>query len=287
MKLTSYPTAAEFLAAAEPTLLLDEAKSNLILGIAGRVRGGRRYGDDPPVFVTVGDSDSVIAAAIRTPPFPLILHCETGCTDAIALLVDHLAEADPKLSGVNGETSVSEAFARRWTERTGAAAEILREMRIYVLREVVPPTGVAGRLRSAAPGDVGLLAMWMRSFQEEAVPGDPPSNPAEIVRRFLDAGTLLLWEDNGPVSMAGSSRGTANSSTVSAVYTPPEKRGHGYASACVAGLSQEILDRGAAFCTLYADLANPISNKIYQRIGYRPVVDAVQYRFELAGSEDG
>jgi len=287
MKLTSYPTAAEFLAAAEPTLLLDEAKNNLILGIAGRVRGGRRYGDDPPVFVTVQARGEVLAAAIRTPPFPLILHCETECTDAIAVLVDHLVEADPKLPGVNGEASASEAFARRWTERTGGAAEVLREMRIYVLREAVPPTGVEGRLRPATAKDSSLLAGWMRSFQEEAIPDDPPSNPEEIVRRFLDAGTLLLWEDDGPVSMAGSSRGTANSSTVSAVYTPPEKRGNGYASACVAGLSQQILDRGAAFCTLYADLANPISNKIYQRIGYRPVVDAVQYRFELAGSEDG
>jgi len=287
MKLASYPSAAEFLAAAEPTLLRDEAKNNLILGIAHRVRGGRRYGDDPPVFVTVGESWGMVAAAIRTPPFPLIVHCEAARTDAIARLVDHLAEVDPKLPGVNGEEEVSDAFAKRWVERTGVRATVERKMRIYVVREVVPPTGVEGRLRQVTAEDVGFLVEWMRAFHAEAIPGDPPSDPAEIVRRFLDSGTLRLWDRNEPVSMAGSPRGTANSSTVSAVYTPPKERGNGYASACVAGLSQQLLDCGAAFCTLYADLENPISNRIYRRIGYRPVIDVAQYRFYAAGSESG
>jgi hypothetical protein len=67
--------------------------------------------------------------------------------------------------------------------------------------------------------------------------------------------------------------------SVGPVYTPPERRGRGYATACVAALSQTILDEGWAFCTLFTDLANPTSNSIYQKIGYHPVCDFAEYRF--------
>ena len=72
---------------------------------------------------------------------------------------------------------------------------------------------------------------------------------------------------------------------VSGVYTPRSERGHGYASALVAALSQAILDSGLAFCTLNTDLLNPTSNKIYQKIGYYPVCDLTVYDAEPLESE--
>jgi predicted GNAT family acetyltransferase len=47
----------------------------------------------------------------------------------------------------------------------------------------------------------------------------------------------------------------------------------------VAALSQQLLDAGWEFCALFTDLANPTSNSIYQRIGYRPVADFDEYIF--------
>ena len=73
---------------------------------------------------------------------------------------------------------------------------------------------------------------------------------------------------------------TPNGDRISWVYTPPALRGRGYASACVAALSQRLLDSGRRFCFLYTDLANPTANKLYQRIGYRQVIDASIYHFE-------
>ena len=70
-----------------------------------------------------------------------------------------------------------------------------------------------------------------------------------------------------------------NGIAIGGVYTPPESRGHGYASACVAALSQRQLDAGRAFCALYTDLANPTSNSIYQKIGYRPVRASAMVEF--------
>ena len=279
MNVRSHPDAAAFLTVAEGPLLREEARNNLILGIADRVRSGRSYGDDPPVFATVDAEGELVAAAIRTPPFPLIVYCVDGRHDALDPLVDHLLNADPQLPGVNGEVSVATAFAERWTERSNGRAELGMQMRVYALHEVDRPVGVPGRMRLAREEDVDLLAEWMLRFHEEAVPGDPPSDPGETVRRFMESGTMAVWDHGGPVSMAGSSRGTANGTTVSAVYTPPEKRRNGYASACVAGLCELLLERGNAFCALYADLSNPTSNRIYQRIGFRLVSEAAVYRF--------
>jgi len=40
-----------------------------------------------------------------------------------------------------------------------------------------------------------------------------------------------------------------------------------------------LLDEGRRFCALFTDLANPTSNRIYHKIGYRPVCDFDEYVF--------
>ena len=66
---------------------------------------------------------------------------------------------------------------------------------------------------------------------------------------------------------------------MSLVYTPPEFRRRGYATACVGELSRMLLESGWEFCALFADLANGTANRVYQRIGYRPACDYDQYLF--------
>jgi uncharacterized protein len=280
MNVTNYTTADEFLAVALEPLLREEAKNNLILGISMRIRDGGSYGDDPPLFVTVGDGDSIVATAIQTPPHNLIVHCEPERLGALDAIVTHLIDCGHALPGVNGTVEMAEAFAQRWLPRTGQAVIGRMPQRVYALHHVDVPENVSGRVRWAQEEDVETLAQWFLAFHEEAVPGDPPVDPEKNVRRFMTVGKLAVWDDGGAVSMAGSSRGTRNGATVSAVYTPPEHRRHGYASACVAGLSQSMLDDGYQFCTLYTDLSNPTSNKIYQQVGYRPVADCTMIMFD-------
>jgi predicted GNAT family acetyltransferase len=90
---------------------------------------------------------------------------------------------------------------------------------------------------------------------------------------------IFLWEDAEPVSLVGVGGATPNGIRIGPVYTPPRFRGHGYASALTATVSQAMLDEGRRFCFLYTDLANPTSNKIYQAIGYKPVTDALMVGF--------
>ena len=279
MKLTTYNQAAGFLDVALKPLLREEEKNNLILGISMRVQEGKRYGEEIPLFLTVHDEDELIAAAIRTPPYNMILHCEDDCLDALDVIAGHLIETEHPLPGVNATVKIAAAFAECWHRKTGQSSYVRMSQRIYTLTEVSTPTRVSGHMRWSREEDIPTLVKWFRGFCEEATPDPPPPNPEENVRQFMKTGKLAVWDDNGMVSIAGSSRGTPNGATISAVYTPPEYRGNGYASGCVAALSQSLLDDGNRFCTLYTDLANPTSNEIYQNVGYRPIVDCAMYVF--------
>jgi hypothetical protein len=150
--------------------------------------------------------------------------------------------------------------------------------RIYKLTEVIHPRYSPGSLRLANENDTGLVARWMDAFQQEATPRGyhPPPDLAQI--RIAER-SVFLWDDGNPVSMGVKTRPTRHGVSVSWVYTPPELRRRGYATSCVAALSQRLLDAGFEHCSLFTDLSNPTSNDIYQQIGYRPVCDYQEIRF--------
>ena len=152
--------------------------------------------------------------------------------------------------------------------------------RIYQLNRVIDEARAAGRLRDPVASDDALLTKWRAAFSIDAE-GMDPEEAAKIAALPLPASRrLLLWEVEGAaVSMAGFSGPTPNGIRVAWVYTPPQLRGKGYAGACVAALSQKLLDDGHKFCFLYTDLANPISNHVYLKMGYEPVADSAVYSF--------
>jgi predicted GNAT family acetyltransferase len=114
---------------------------------------------------------------------------------------------------------------------------------------------------------------------EEADPSPHGQDMRELVERLIGAEGLGVWDDGGPVPVAARSRPTPTGASINLVYTPPKNRGRGYATACVAALSRRLLDFGKTFCTLFTNLANPTSNKIYRRVGYRLIADFVEIRF--------
>ena len=268
-----------FLDAAEPRLLADEARHNLMLGLAGTIR------DHPSVYPEyrlwlVRDGDELVGAALRTPPFNLVVAQPES--DSV---LDELADAiDEELPGVVGALPEAETFAAAWSAKTGSTPRRQLSTRIFALERVRPVSGVAGAMRTAVDEDRPLLVDWMRAFGEEALPEEARHEVESMVDHRLGAENagLVLWEDGGRVSLAGYGGSTPNGIRVGPVYTPPELRGRGYASALVAELSTMLLAEGRSFCFLFTDLANPTSNRIYERIGYEPVTDVDEYRFAAA-----
>jgi predicted GNAT family acetyltransferase len=278
-----------FAARAEPFLLAHEAEHCLPLGILSTLQAQQNpWGADAPYLALVeDDAGAVVLAAVRTPPYGLIVSLPASDEQAAALA---LVAADVRalyraLPGVNGPAAISRAFAKQWQALTGVPSSIGLRERVYRLDTVTPVRGVSGAMRPAAPADRDLLARWIAAFSAEA--GAETGDPDVWADRILAANPALrgvyLWKDGGvPVSLAGYSGPTAHGMRIGPVYTPPEHRGHGYASACTAALSQLLLDGGRRVVFLFTDLANPTSNKIYQQIGFRPVCDVDVYQFANA-----
>lgn len=290
MQLIHLHDVDEFLDRAGDFLSAREAQNNLLLGICSALRASRAEIEAelaPRFNVVVDEFDQVVAATLRTPPFRQVLS-ETHELAAVDLIVGALSDAGEPLPGVLGPKEAATRFAALWRERTGRAARLDTEERIYQLSEVVAPQPSEGRWRAAEPRDRALLAEWIVAFHDEAVPDDPPiAHPLDVAGRWIEGvgRQAYVWErDAQPVAFLGVSGATPNGIRIGPVYTPPEERGHGYASNLTAGVSQHLLDSGRRFCFLFTNLANPTSNKIYQAIGYRPVSDVDAYSFEINGT---
>ena len=279
MDLRRYGDVVAFLEAAEPFLVEREAEHNLILGVTSNLRAAPEEFTGAPYLATVLANGRVVAAAMQTPPFHIVLS-EIDHPGAIAALADDLVDRD--LPGALGPVEHVRAFVDARLARGGPPARRTVSERIFRLTEVDRPTLPPGRLRTAEPSDRALIRAWLDAFMREALEPTAPDDVDGMTDRWL-AGrgrTLYLWEDGEVVSLAGIGSPTPHGVRVGPVYTPPDRRSRGYASALVAGISQAALDAGRRFCFLFTDLANPTSNHIYETIGYRPVRDVDMWRFE-------
>jgi GNAT superfamily N-acetyltransferase len=282
---------AAFLAAAGEYLWGERARNTVILTVCEQLRvnpapyygqpdaGGRTDPARQPLFGWWADDAGAVGGAfLHTPPHPLLLTAvPAGVAGGLAA-----ALAGRPLSGVNAYVEAAEAFAATWLAAApGGQATEQRRLRLYRLGQLIwPDPAPDGAPRVAADADAPLLADWFAAFAGEVHDTDAGEDQAGAVRDKLSYGGVLMWEAAGrPAAFAAVTRQVAKMVRVGPVYTPPELRGHGYASAATAEVSRRARAAGAEEVLLYTDLANPTSNSIYQRIGYRAVEDRVVLAF--------
>jgi predicted GNAT family acetyltransferase len=277
--------ARSFLDIAGPLLVRDEARHNLILGIAATTEWHPDLYPEYHAWVVV-DEDEAVAAATMTPPFKLVV-ADPVSHDAADALLHAVRATNIEVPGVVANLPTAPWFARAWSHETGSVAELVRSEGVYELTEVTEVPVTSGAARGATPEDRAFLETWLVAFAAEALPDE--ESDRERLRRSIESrlssavSGFWIWEDGDiPVSLAGYSGPTTSGIRIGPVYTPPDLRRRGYASNLVAGLSRWLLDDGYKACFLYTDLANPTSNKIYTDIGYVRVCDAAEYAFRPA-----
>ena len=282
MHATRVADADSFVARAGPFLAAHEAEHNLSLGLIGRLRiDPRLYGFDP-TYVVVEESGAVLGCLLRTPPHGVVLSRfeSLEAVDAVAAAV---LDMHPGLPAAVGPADVVARFAHTWSRATGVQARLGVRQRVHAASAVRELPRAPGRMREAGPDEIPIVLRWLTAFAEEALGEIAHVEDAEASYRRREAdpnGAWLLWDDGGAVSLAAYGSPTPTGTRVGPVYTPPELRGHGYATSLVAELTAERLATGLEFCFLFTDLANPTSNAIYARIGYEAVADWDQWSFE-------
>jgi predicted GNAT family acetyltransferase len=279
MRVERDSTVDAYLRRAGAFLEAHEAENNLMFGICSQIKADpTQY--DSLYFATVVHGDKVVGSAIRTAPWRLILSVMDH-PGAVHRLVDDLAGQD--LPGVVGPVDVADVFAEAWSRATSVTARRNRATRSFRLERLIPPRAAPGEMIRAGAEHRAVLRAWWEAFHVEAIgPGGPGSDYDAAVDRAIRglARTVYLWLDEGrPVSLTGVGGLTPHGIRVGPVYTPPELRGRGYASNLVAEASRLQLESGRTFVFLFTDLANPTANRIYQAIGYEPVIDFAEWDF--------
>ena len=277
MKLTRHDSADGFLAHAGEFLGAREAEHNLILGLSSRLRAAPLMYGEPAYFAVVEEGGRVVGATMRTPPHNLILS-ELDDLAAIGPLLEDARAEFGSLPGVVGPKEPVARFAQAW--RGPARLEIAQ--RAFRADHVDAPSGVPGGCATTSAATASSRrAGWTPSSRRRCRSRRPSRarSSSTAARRTRTAGSCSGRTTARSVSMAGFGGRTPNGIRIGPVYTPPELRGRGYASALTAAITQRLLDGGLRFCFLFTDLANPTSNSIYQRIGYEPVSDIDLWTF--------
>ncbi len=264
-----HPDVQAFLARVQGFLVQREAENVLMLGLASSTAAATH-------LLTVARGPDCVMAGLVSGANLILSRGPAGAAEAI---VERLIADEASLPGVTGPVEAAGRIADRWQAQTGRRTRLHMHMRVHELTEVVPPKRPSGVFRRAEISDVEPLASWADDLHVVLRVEAPPPGEKSVTER-IGQGRMYVWDNEGPVSMAACDGPTPRGMRINFVYTPPEHRGHGYASACVADLSQLLLDRGRRFCGLFTDLSNPVSNRIYARIGYRPVCDFDEYTFE-------
>jgi GNAT superfamily N-acetyltransferase len=277
----------EFVAVAGDHLAADPVVNTVVTTVAHRLLSQQAGGVAQPErywWLVVRDrSGAVVGAGMRTAPFAPYPPFLLPMPDEAALALAHaLHGRGEEVLAVNGALPAVELCAAELARLDGGRVEVGQHTRLHQLGELTWPAPVPGGLQAATEDDLGLVTEWFGAFMGDAdeQAGRPRGSSAhemperaELLRR-LRARLLWFWVDEAGerVHLTGTNPPSFGVARVGPVYTPPAQRGRGWASNAVAAVSRRLEAEGARVC-LYTDQANPTSNKIYARLGYRPVAD--------------
>ena len=280
MDLTRHTDPDAFLAAFAPMVERGAASASFFVGYAHAMKRtppptGERF------YLATCVDRGALGAAFQREEGPVVV----GASDAAAAVAfaEDLARDWPGLQGVVGAPAACDAFAARWTELTGRVPRLRVRLRQHALTAVnrVPPAPGASR-EAVAKDEAWLIERQIAFIAEAGVP-DSTDRIRALLPKRVARGEIRIWDDGGPVAYAGFTDAAPAFARIAPVYTLPERRGSGYATALVAELAQELLARGKRSLFLTTDIANPVSNAIYARIGFRAENDDCALDFVAPG----
>ena len=203
----------------------------------------------------------------------LILVANTLDESLFKALVNFMEEID--YPGLIGRKDHCLLYHKLYKRLTGKEMIVTMDQRIYTCHQTHPVSLSRGHVRLASHKDIEKLSQWAYDFSKEIGEDTDIDQAKNGVQYLIDHKNLYVLDiDNQIVSMTGRTRALYLTESIGYVYTPPGKRGNGYASKVVQIVTQDIINDGKT-AVLYTDLSNPTSNHIYMDIGYKPHMDSI------------
>ncbi|MEW8982560.1 MAG: GNAT family N-acetyltransferase [Bacillus anthracis] len=248
----------------------NEQENNLILGVLQMVQ--------QPIFMGVAKQEEEIAIVfLQTEEKKQIIVATSEVMGVdIKELAKELTKVYPDIPGLIGNKKVVQKLAEEIAVLENKKMNVVMEQGVYALQQVKKKWTEEGVFREINSDELPVIEKWIYQFCEDVNLPTTKEEAEQTAHTLITNHRLFGLEIDGKlVSVAAKTRPTKNNITINFVYTPKEARKNGYASNCVAALSQRMLDEGYKTTTLYTDLANPTSNKIYQEIGYEQIAESV------------
>ncbi len=276
--ITFFDTIADFWDKCKGFLLQKEVDNNIIIkNCLNAIDSGVTQYEGGFAAAVINERGEVLLAALITPPFSMVIAAadETDRNELLPLLAKEIVQRGFTLPGVGGAPFVTTGFAIAYSELTQCEKKPGKNLTLYILDEVNDVAKPDGIMRAAKPSDMAFLPYWYTEFDNDCnMGGSTPLSNYSGANSMVEKGSLFVWENDGtPVSIAATQQRTPNYAVINRVYTPPYWRGKGYSAATVVGATKWALQNIAQHCCLYADKLNPISNHIYQKIGYKQYSD--------------
>lgn len=279
MKLEIYTDRHKFYYENIEWLQKEEALNNLI--IANMVEALNLEDTKDWTYGRVTKKKQVELIFLRRPPFLLLMYSPTKnqSDELYEFLAKKTYKIIPNLPGVNSEVNIAQKFARSFAKQAKKKIQIEKKLCILKLDELNPINLAQGVFRKAKKEDLETIITFFDEFYEESLGHKKEKLEIEEESKKYLQDIYLIEKDGEIVSQALEKRKLSNGGCVSGVYTKKTQRGKGYAATCVYNLSKKMLDEGGKYCVLYTDAANPISNHVYEKIGYKKISDQIQLMF--------
>lgn len=274
IKLTIYDDLSLFKKEVISFLEQNEVENNLALGVLHSLSA---KDERPLLMATIIKDTNMVLTLLQTHPRQIILSNTVSLTTKdIQDIGDKLNNTFQEIPGFIGEKEFTIELAKHIAKVRGLQANVQMNQRIYKLEKVKKKANTKGKLRKIEEKDKHKIKEWVYEFCNEINLPLSLEEADKKAKEMIKTGNAVAWEVNEElVSMANATRTTNNNITINYVYTPISERKKGYATDCVSALSQLMLDRSYKTTSLYTDLSNPTSNKIYIEIGYEAIMDSI------------
>lgn len=238
---------------------------------ADQIRGALYYGDE------------IILIFLNAYPFNLQLFViNDEYEEAIDVLINYIIKNNIKIRGVQGSKKDCEKFSLKYYQLTKNQIRVFFKMDILVLEKLSELT-TSGRIILANENHLEMIKEFYVVFCKEALNEDIEDEIAfSKVKTMIDNHCLILYENEKGIitSCLKYIDSLPNGYGISFVFTYKKYQGHGYAKQMMWLVTNELLKK-KKYITLFVDQKNPISNHVYESIGFNKITDNYDCRIKL------